>query len=55
MDRHDVARQLFVQLRDALDDDLLDEDEIRACIGILRAAAERVARGGFTAVPVDEN
>ncbi len=55
MNRRDWAQYVLDQLRDALDNDRLSEDELRVVAYILRAAAERARTRNPDAAAIEQN
>lgn len=59
MNRDEFAQQVLDELRAALDDDRLTDDEMRMLIKILRPVAERTRRrdrdGGPSAAQIEQN
>ena len=55
MNRREWVEGVLDQLRDALDNDLLAGDDLRAVAGILRPAAERARHGNPSAVQIEQN
>lgn len=53
--REEFAQQVWDDMRAALDNDRLTNDQLRALIKILRPVAERAKHGGPSAAEVERN
>lgn len=55
MNRDEWGQQVLDDLKAALANDLLTDDELRAVLRILRPVAERARHGGPTAAQIERN